>query len=277
VAAAAGLVVLSTLSASVAAAVSVSLFAAMPAGTVSSSRLVIAAVLMLMVWRPRLGRRPAGEWIAIGGFGIAMAGISICLHEAITRIPIGVAITLEFLGPCAVALLASRRLHEAACSLFALVGVVLVAGPGGGFDTVGFAFALAAAAFLGLYTVFAEKVGKSPGGMGDLSLSVAVAAVLSLPFAHGGLGTMTARTFGLLLLTATLGVLVPYLADTVAARLSGARVIGTLFSLDPIMGTLVGIVALGQAINSAGIMGIALVVLAGSALVWTSPKSPTHA
>jgi inner membrane transporter RhtA len=268
------LVVGSTLSASIAAALSVTLVAAMPASSVSALRLVLSALVMLALFRPRFGRRPASEWVAIGGFGLGMAGISICLHEAITRIPIGIAITLEFLGPCAVALLASRRIAEAACAVVALIGVVLIAGPGGGFDLIGFAFALGAAFFLGMYTVFAERVGKSVHGMGDLTLSVMVGAGLSLPFIKGGFQGLTWTNTGILLASALLGVLLPYLADTIAARLTSARVIGTLFSLDPVMGTLVGVVMLGQAINTAGVGGIAVVVAAGAGLVWTSGRFP---
>jgi inner membrane transporter RhtA len=270
--AAGGLISVSTLSASLAAALSVSLFAAVPAGSVSALRLVASAIFLCLLCRPRLGDRPASEWVAIGGFGIGMAGISLCLHEAMARIPMGVAITIEFLGPCAVALAASKRVLEGLTALAALAGVALMAGPGGTFDLVGFGFAVAAAVFLGFYTVFAEKVGKSEGGLGNLALSVVCAALLSLPFATWTTSFLNPKVLGVLAGSAALGVVVPYLLDTIAAKVAGARVIGTLFAMDPVMGTLVGVTLAGQALTLPTLAGMALVVGAGGALVWLSGR-----
>jgi inner membrane transporter RhtA len=260
--------------AEVASALSVGAFATVGAETVGALRLVVAAIVLGVVFRPRPRRRPADEWLAIIGFGIAMAGTSLALHAAIARIPLGIAVTIQFLGPCVVALAASRRALEAMCAVMALAGVVVIAGPGGGFDAAGFALALAAAAFLALYTVLAEKVGKSKAAMPDLSLAVAVAALAALPFAGTGMARMTPGAFGLIAMSAVLGVVVPYSADTLAARISSARVIGTLFSLDPVMGLAMGWLILRQAVSPLAIAGVVIVACAGGLLVWSGGRPP---
>jgi inner membrane transporter RhtA len=88
----------------------------------------------------------------------------------------------------------------------------------------------------------------------------------------GGFGRATPTAFGLIALSALLGVVIPFTADTLAARASSARVIGTLFSLDPVMGLLAGLVILGQAVPVPALAGVGLVVSAGAALVWTSGR-----
>jgi inner membrane transporter RhtA len=265
-----GLVLAGTGAAEVASALSVGAFAAVGAETVGALRLTLAAIVLLAVFRPRLRQRPPQEWLAIGGFGLAMAGTTLALHAAIARVPLGVAVTIQFLGPCAVALAGSRRIGEGVCAVMALAGVAVIAGPGGGMDALGFALAVLAAAFLALYTVLAEKIGKSDGAMRDLSLSVAVAAAASWPFLGGGLPHMTPGAFGLIALSALLGVVVPYTADTIAAGVSSARVIGTLFSLDPVMGLVAGWLILGQEVSVIAMAGVAMVVAAGALLVWIS-------
>jgi inner membrane transporter RhtA len=206
-----------------------------------------------------------------------MAGTSLALHAASARIPLGVAVTVQFLGPCAVALATSRRFAEAICAVMALAGVAVIAGPGGAFEVTGFALAFLAAAFLALYTVLAEKVGKSRAAMPDLSLAVGIAALTSLPFLGGGMSRMTPAAFGLIALSAILGVVVPYTADTLAARLSSARVIGTLFSLDPVMGLLAGWLILRQTVSPLAAAGVVIVVSAGALLVWSGGRRrPAH-
>jgi inner membrane transporter RhtA len=271
-----GLVAAGAGAAEVASALSVGAFATVGAETVGALRLVVAAIVLGVVFQPRLRRRPAEEWVAIIGFGIAMAGTSLALHAAIARVPLGIAVTIQFLGPCVVALAASRRLVEVLCAVMALAGVVVIAGPGGAFDAAGFALALLAAAFLALYTVLAEKVGKSAAATADLSLAVGVAALVALPFVGGGMARMTPGALGLIAVSAVLGVVVPYSADTLAARLSSARVIGTLFSLDPVMGLAMGWLILRQAVSPLAVTGVLVVVCAGGLLVWSGGQASSR-
>jgi inner membrane transporter RhtA len=118
--------------------------------------------------------------------------------------------------------------------------------------------------------VFAERVGRSPTALPDLALSVAVAAAVTLPWSAWRVGALRPWSLGLVAASAVAGIAVPYLVDTVAARISSARVVGTLFSIDPMMGLLLGWLFLGQRLAWTGIAGIALVVASGAALVWFS-------
>jgi inner membrane transporter RhtA len=131
-------------------AISTALFPVLGVPATSAFRLACGAVLLLVVFRPAVRGRPGKAWAAIGVYGLSMAAMNLCLYWAVERLPLGVAVTLEFLGPCAVALAGSRRWADAVCALGALAGVGLIAGPGGAFDLVGYAAGLGAPAFFGV-------------------------------------------------------------------------------------------------------------------------------
>ncbi|CAL8898124.1 hypothetical protein KVA01_08270 [Kocuria varians] len=254
-------------------AISSTLFASYGTAGTSGLRMLIAAALLLVLVlvRPRLRGRTRGEWLGIVVYGGAMAAMNQSLYAAIDRLPLGVAVTLEFLGPCAVALMASRKVKEGACALLSLGGVALIsAGPTGYSDLAGYVAGLLAATFFGLYTLFAAKVGKAGGGLDGVALSVTVAALATLPFAAPLLPTVHGTDWALLAVAAVIGVAVPYSVDTVAGRITSARVIGVLFAFDPALGAVVGYAALGQDLSHAALAGIVLVVVAGGLLVWFS-------
>ncbi|WP_256728801.1 EamA family transporter [Microbacterium oleivorans] len=180
-------------------------------------------------------------------------------------------IWISFLLACAVALFYSHRIREGFCAALSLAGVALLSlGPWGYFDLLGYMAALGAAAAFGLYTVFADKVGKAGSGLDGLALSVTVAAMVSLPFASPQIGKLDLPGFGVLVLSALVGVVIPYAVDTIAARVTSARVVGTLFATDPAMGALAGLVFLGQTITVTAVVGIAVVASAGALLIWTT-------
>jgi inner membrane transporter RhtA len=271
-----GLVALGSLGIQLSSAVSAGMFEALGTPAVSSLRLVIAAVVLCLVFRPRLSGRSRQSWTGIIIYGVAMAAMNLSLYAAVHRLPLGVAVTLEFLGPCAVALIASRHVKEGLCALLALAGVILIAGPSGYFDLVGYLFGLAAAFFFALYTLFAERVGKDGDGLSGLTLSVTVAAVVALPFGLPAIPAVTGPQFGMLAISAVVGVVLAYAADMLAARIANARVVGTLFSIDPVMGSIVGSVVLGQTISVLGWLGILTVAVAGAMLVWMGSPAAEH-
>ena len=269
--------------------------AVMSPAQASSIRFLIAGIVFCVALRPRLTGR---NWGSILIFAIAVACMNIFLYEAIERLPLGVAVTLDFLGPCAVALFYSRRIWEALCALAALGGVALISiGPTGYFDLAGYVFGIAGAVCFGMYTVFAATIAKpSPTGessthesgtdLSALALTVAVAGILTLPLSvpgliklgsthlAGGLSTEqwtgAAIGLGMLALSALLGVVLPYVTDTLAGTATSARVIGVLFALDPVFGAIIGYLWLGQVLSLQAIGGIVLVIIAGSMLVWIS-------
>ncbi|MEB4613192.1 EamA family transporter [Leucobacter sp. M11] len=256
----------------ISAALSATLFASLGIFTVSSLRMLLGAIILLILVRPRL-RRSRSEWLGIVIYGTTMAAMNVSIYAAIERIPLGVAVTIEFLGPCAVALAASRRVREALIALMALLGVaVLSLGSGGDIDPLGIVFALLAAVCFGGYTVFAARVGKAASGLDGVALSVTVSAALTFPMGVGGYHLVQPSQWGLLLIVAVIGVAIPFSADTMAARYTSARVVGTLFAIDPAMAALAGFLVLGQTMTVTGIIGLALVSISGAMLVGGAPR-----
>ncbi|GAA3589303.1 hypothetical protein GCM10022198_11440 [Klugiella xanthotipulae] len=144
-------------------ALSAGLFDSLGSYSVSSIRMLIAAFVLLVVFRPKIKRVTKKDWVGITLYGASMAVMNLALYAAIDRLPLGIAVSLDFLGPCAIALLASKRFKEGACAAGALLGVLLIAGPGGYFNMIGYLFGLLAATAFAVYTFFSEKVGKSEG------------------------------------------------------------------------------------------------------------------
>lgn len=180
--AAAGMVMVGSLGIQTSSSLSASLFGALGPIPVSSMRMLVAAIVILALTRPKLAGRSKGEWLGIVIYGLAMAAMNVCLYSAIDRIPMGVAVTLEFLGPCVVALAGSHHWREGLCAVVALVGVGLISfTPGGYFNPAGYLFALGSAVCFGLYTLFADRVGKAGTGLDGLALSVTVAALATSP------------------------------------------------------------------------------------------------
>lgn len=256
----------------VAAVLAVGLFATVGVLGTSGLRFAIAAVVLLLIFRPRLRGRSRGEWIGIVLYGVAMAAMNVSLYLAIERIPLGVATTIDFLGPCLVALLASRGVREALLAVAALGGVALIAGLGGPLDPLGLVFAAIAAVCFGLYTLLAARVGQSEGGLPSVALSVSVAAVLTLPFSVPVVARVTPAEWGILVLSALVGMTLAFTVDTLAGRLTSARVIGVLFAFDPVVGTLLGALWLGQVLTAPALVGVALVVAAGAGIVWLAGR-----
>lgn len=245
-------------------------FADLGSAGASSGRMFFAALVLLVLFRPSLRGKTRAEWLGVLVYGGSMALMNLSLLAAVERIPLGIAVTIEFLGPCAVALIASRRLWEGLCAVLALGGVALIAGPSGNANLVGVLFALAAAVCMALYTFSAEKVGKSADGMGNLALSVSFAAILLLPFGIAQVPHMTGAHVKWLLISAVCGAVIGYGMDTIAARVTSGRVIGTLFAMDPVTGSIVGWLIMGQLISGWSIAGIVLVAGSGALLVWIS-------
>jgi inner membrane transporter RhtA len=267
-----GFIVGGSASYQVGSALSVGLFDTVNVATVSNIRFIVAGLIMLALFRPRWRGRGRVGWLGIGGMAVALACNGLFLLQAMAHIDLGIVLTINFLGACGVALITSHRAVEVICALVALGGVVLIAGPGGGFDLAGFAWALGGTVTMALYTVMTEKVGKG-GGLPDLSLAMCLAAVMLLPFGAPGFGDLTLRTLAALAGIAILGSFVPPCLDTLAGRASSARVVGTLFSCDPALAAVAGFILLDQAVTLPTAAGMALVTLAGALMIWSAPPN----
>lgn len=264
------LVLVGSLGMQFSAVIAVGLFPDLGVLGTSALRMVIAAVLLLIIFRPKLRGRSRREWSGIVLYGIAMAAMNAFLYLAFDRLPLGVATTIDFLGPCLVALLASRRAREGMLAVVALLGVGLIAGFGGALDPLGLIFAGIAGAAFGLYTLLAARVGQSDGGLPSVALSVTVAAILTLPLSVPVMPLVRVEHALPLLLSAVLGTALAFTVDTIAGRLTSARVLGVFFAFDPVVGTILGALFLNQILTPVALIGVLLVVAAGAGIVWLS-------
>ena len=261
------------------AVVSSTLFGELGTVAVSTFRLVVAAVVMLAAFRPAVRTFSRQRWINACIYGIAMAAMNQFYFAAVERLPLGVVVTLDFLGPCVVSFLGLKHWRERGWALIAFIGVVLIAGPSSGMDPVGLIYGFVAGACFAAYTVFAERVGKADGGgLTDLAVSVAVAALVTLPIAAPSLVDVSPHSWLVLTLAALIGVVIPYIADTLAARLTSAQIVGTLFALDPVVGSILGWLFMGDELTARMLIGIPMVALAGAVVTWRSaPRDEAYA
>lgn len=263
-------IVASCASLQTAAALATTAFAAFgPAGT-GALRFAAAAVVLLAVAQPRVAGRSTRAWLAIVASGAVMAVMNLCIYEAVARIPLGTTVTLEFLGPLALALVGARRRLDVAWAAAAAGGVVLLAGASTGASAEGIVFALGAAASAAAAIVVGKRISSETTGLDGLALSVTVAAVLTLPIGlHAAIAAPRLGALGTVLLVGVLGIVVPYALEFTALRRLAVKTFSILLSLDPVIAGLAGLLLLGQRLSIGEIAGIALVVTASAGAVST--------
>lgn len=257
------LVVAGGLSVQFGAAIAVLLMPRTGALGVVTLRLAAAALVLLVVCRPRLRGHSRADWGTVLAFGVAMGGMNTLFYQAADRIPLGAAVTLEVLGPLALSVIASRRLVNVVWAALALAGVVLLSG--GGFDRldpVGAAFALAAGAMWAAYIVFSARTGRRFPQADGLALAMVVAAVLSLPLGimESGSKLLVPSTLGLGAAVALLSSVLPYTLELIALRRLPAPTFAILMSLEPAIAALAGFLLLDQALSTTDALAIALVI-----------------
>ena len=266
------LVVAGGLSVQFGAAVAVLLMPRAGALGVVTLRLVLAAVVLLAVCRPRLRGHSRNDWATVITFGAAMGGMNMLFYQAVDRIPLGAAVTLEVLGPLALSVIASRRLVNLLWAALALGGVVLLGG--GGFDRldpVGAAFALAAGGMWAAYIIFSARTGRRFPQADGLALAMGFGALLSLPFGlvEAGSRLFVPSTLGLGLAVALMSSVLPYTLELLALRRLPAATFAVLMSLEPAIAATAGFLVLSQALSPAEGLAIVLVVVASMGAVRT--------
>ncbi|MDV6289410.1 EamA family transporter [Streptomyces sp. UP1A-1] len=267
-----GLVLAGGLSVQFGAALAVSLMPRAGALGVVTLRLVVAAVVLLLVCRPRLRGHSRADWGTVVVFGIAMAGMNGLFYQAVDRIPLGPAVTLEVLGPLALSVFASRRAVNLVWAALALAGVFLLSG--GGFDSLdpaGAAFALGAGAMWAAYIVFSARTGWRFPQADGLALAMAVGAVLFLPLgiAESGAELIDPVTLALGAGVALLSSVLPYTLELLALRRLPAPTFAILMSLEPAIAAAAGFLILDQALSATQSAAIALVIAASMGAVRT--------
>jgi inner membrane transporter RhtA len=235
-------------------------------------RLFAAAVILLLVCRPRLRGHSRADWGTVIVFGVTMGAMNGLFYEALARIPLGTAVTLEVLGPLTLSVLASRRAINAVWAGLALGGVFLLGGGGfGDLDLVGVALALGAGSMWALYIVFSARTGRRFPQADGLALAMALAALLFLPLgiAEAGGRLLNPTTLGLGSAVALLSSVLPYTLELLALRRLPASTFAILMSLEPALAATAGFLILGQSLTATQAAAIALVIAASMGAVRT--------
>ena len=273
-----GLVLGGAVSVQFGAALAATLFPRAGVAGVLSMRLALAAVPLLAVSRPRLRGHDRPAWAAVVGFGAVLATMNASFYAAIERIPLGAAVTLEFLGPLTLSVVAARRARGRLWAVPALAGVALL-GKGGlhGLEPAGAGFALAAGACWAAYILLSAEVGRRFPRLDGLALAMAVATALTLP---AGVATSGGELLHPAVLATGAGVavlssLAPYSLELLALRRLEASTFAVLTSLGPAIAALAGFVVLGQALGAADALAVLLVVAAGVGAVRAARTGPT--
>ncbi|MBO3748661.1 EamA family transporter [Streptosporangiaceae bacterium NEAU-GS5] len=261
-----GLVVLSILSVQVGAGYAKNLFTQLPPSAVVLLRIATSAVILCAVAPPRLRGLTRDGLLAGLAFGATLGLMNLCYYEALARLPLGVAVTIEFIGPLGVALAASRRRRDVAWVALAATGIALLApwGQTGRLSWVGIGFGLLAGLFWAAYIVTSVAVGRRFPGASGVSFAMVVAMLVVSPIgiASGG-GALLDPV--LLLIGAGVGLMssvIPYSLELEALRRMPKRVFGILMSLEPAAAALAGLVILGEVLNAREWTAIACVVAA---------------
>lgn len=259
------LLLVSIVSIQLGAAVAVNLFPHL--GTVGTAflRLAFAAVLLLVVTRhtiTRSARRHVGPLLL---YGTILALMNMSFYGAIARIPLGIAVAIEFIGPLGLAAATSRRVRDFAWIGLAVLGIVLLTPEiGSALDPLGVALAGATGLCWAAFTVMSQRIGKALPGNSGLAIGMAVAALVVLPveLAVGGLGGLDLGLLALAIAVAVLSTALPLSLEFEALKRMTARSYGIVVTLEPAMAAIVGALLLGQAMGPPGLIAVACVTAA---------------
>lgn len=236
-------------------------------------RTFVSAILLAIIWRPvyRMDRQALKLALA---FGACLAGMNLCFYEAIDRIPLGMAVTFEFVGPLAVALITSRRRRDMAWAAMAAAGILLLSGGIGndGLDPLGIGFALGGGICWGFYIVLGKRVGETWTGGRGLAIAMGISTIFCAPFGlvDGGSDLLVPSVLAIGAAVAVLSTALPLSLEMEAMRRIPSNVFGVMMSLEPAIAALTGFVLLSQGMSAFQVMAIALVVFASAGALWSS-------
>jgi inner membrane transporter RhtA len=276
-----GAVVIAMAAFQAAASIAKGLFGEVGPQGAAALRVALGAALLAAMFRPWRARPTAAAWRPILVYGVALGVMNTLFYTALATVPLGVAVTLEFSGPLAVAAISSRRPIDFLWIGLAAAGLVLIlrpsGSPGGALSPVGVACALGAGVCWALYIVFGRRAG-AEHGMQTTALGMLVAAAIVVPIGAVRAGAALLAPHALLIGVAVgfLGTALPYALEMFALTRLPARTFGTLMSLEPAIGALTGLALLHQVLTLAQWMAIAAVVAAsaGAAATIRTKSSP---
>jgi inner membrane transporter RhtA len=274
-----GLVIVGLICQDVGASFAVLLFPAVgPLGMIAL-RLGFSAVILLLVSRPSLRGRSRADWITVVTFGVVLAAMNCLFYEAIGRIPLGAAVTIEFLGQLVLSVVVSRRPSSWIWAILAVIGVVLLGrGTLHDLDPIGIAFALGAGVMWAAYILMSSRTGRRFERLDGLAIAMTVGAILVIPLGvvSAGVAILQPRILLIGVAVAAMSSAIPYALELMALRRIHAATLSILMSLSPAIAAGAGFILLGQGLTAIGVIAIALVIAASIGAVRSaSVREPT--
>ncbi|QRZ62001.1 DMT family transporter [Rothia sp. ZJ932] len=271
------LVLMGSLGIQVSTAVAAPLFDVFSPVTVAGFRALIAAVFLAVLVRPNVFALRRGDWPQVLIYALVTTLMAAFFYLAVARIPLGIAVTIEFMGAFVVSLLGVKRFRDSIFAVAALVGVAMIAGPT--FTSTnwsGYLFAALGAICMGSYTLLSARMGSgsaATAGLKGVTISMCISALLLAPFSVPYVGQLDASGWARVAVAGIFGIALAFSADNLAGRLTSSAVIGVLFSLDPVVGAIVGILMMQQVLSLWAYAGIVLIAVSGALLVWKTNRS----
>ncbi|MCR4541673.1 threonine/homoserine exporter RhtA [Pseudomonas sp. 18.1.10] len=257
-----------------------SMFPTVGAQGTTTLRLVFASVIMLLLLRPWRAKLTAKSLRTVVIYGIALGGMNFLFYMSLRTVPLGIAVALEFTGPLAVAIYASRRAVDFLWIGLAIIGLLLLIPMGEashGIDLIGAAYALGAGVCWALYILFGQKAGND-NGVQTAALGVMIAALFIAPIGivHAGAALLTPTLIPVAIGVAILSTALPYTLEMVALTRLPARTFGTLMSIEPAFGALSGLLFLQEHLSLAQWLAITCIILAsvGATLTMRNESKP---
>ena len=272
-----GLVVGAIASVQFGSTVAAKLFSAIGPGGAVLMRLLFASIVLVALWRPSIRSRPRRELLLAALFGLVLFAMNFTFYHALHRIPLGIAVTLEFVGPLAVAIGGSRRLIDLVWVGLAVVGILaLTRGDAHGLDVLGVVLALIAGGFWAAYILVNARVGRAFERGTGLALAMCVGSIAALPagIIEGGSHLLEPRSLALGVVVGMLSSAIPYSFELEALRRIATSVFGVLMSLEPAVAALAGFLVLGQGLSTRDLIGIAFVVAASTGAARRATQAP---
>jgi inner membrane transporter RhtA len=274
------LVLLGIASVQFGAALAKGLFDEIGAGGTVFLRVLFAALALMAIWRPSPRGRSRDDLLLVALFGLVLAGMNLAFYSSLDRIPLGAAVTFEFVGPLGVAVAGSRRPLDLLWVSLAAAGILLLSDLGaGGLDGLGIALALLAGAFWAAYILLSARIGQRYEGADGLALAMVVGAVALVPVGvdQAGGELLVPWILAAGFAVAVLSSAIPYALEMEALRRLPMGVFGVLMALEPAMAALVGYVVLGEGLVAREIVAIMLVVAASVGALRGAEPAPRDA
>jgi inner membrane transporter RhtA len=275
------MIVGTSLSIQLAAALAHDLFDRLGPVGVSAVRFALGAVILLAIVRPAIRGRDAETWGAIAAYGVALAALNLTFFQAISLIPMGIAVTLSFIAPLVMALVGSRRRRDVFWALLAGAGVATLGGIDRPGSVSGVLFAIAAGcAWVGV-AYAGRSVGRRTRRVDGLALAIPIAALITVPLGIGHAGAIDVRSLAIGLVIAVGGLILPFALELEGLRRLEPRIVAVIYSVDPGIAAVIGFLALGERLTALQVVALVAVMIASAgataAAADVEAKPPLHA